>query len=70
MVTVSLNSGLRIHKKVSRESLSQRVRLSLTSHISRADGQLPMLRECVKAAGCQVVSGHAFPPMLGRHIIN
>lgn len=48
VLTVSLNSGLRI-RKVSSDSVSQSVTLSLTTHISRAGGRLLMLRECVKS---------------------
>lgn len=65
MLTVSLNSGLRIPKKVSSDSLSQSVRWSLTRHISRVGGQLLMLRECVKSSGYQVVSGHVSPRFAG-----
>lgn len=68
VLTGSLNSGLRI-RKVSSDSLSQSVTLSLTTHISRAGGRLLMLRECVKSAGYQLVSGHLCPGFAGsaRH---
>lgn len=68
VLTVSLNSGLRI-RKFSSDSVSQSVTLSLTTHISRAGGRLLMLRECVKSAGYQLVSEHLCPGFAGsaRH---